>query len=241
MHTLCMAVSIMTALWFLYTRSHNVFHCFHVIDMLCMISANFHGPQYADYLFYNISSKFIWIPLIISIIHVVFGGCKDKRRAVVLILASVAIVAMCDQVSGIIKRTIERPRPSHNDDISYLLHYVNNYHGGRYGFVSSHAANCFGESVWLMLLLRRKAVSITLFCFSVMVCYSRIYLGVHYPLDVLAGSCLGTTVGAVTYTVCAKIMGLEKCIVPDRKNTVPFAAVFTLLAVAAISSFKVFI
>ena len=131
--------------------------------------------------FYNISSKLIWLPLILSVIWVVVSGSRDKKRAVLLIVASILVVVLCDQVSGIIKRLVERPRPSHNDNISFLLHYVNGYRGGRFGFVSSHAANCFGESVWLMLLLRNRKVKLTLFVFSLVVCYSRIYLGVHYP------------------------------------------------------------
>lgn len=241
MHTLCMLLNILIALWFLRTRSGEVFYNLHVMDMLTMVSANFYGPEYADYLFYNLSSKLIWAPLIVSIVYVILKGSKNKRQAIVLILVSVAIVALCDQVSGIIKRAVERPRPSHNDEISYLLHYVNNYHGGRFGFVSSHAANCFGESVWLMLLLRRRAVSVALFSLSILICYSRIYLGVHYPLDVLAGACLGHIIGALVYVICVKFMGLKGCIIPDRHNVVLIAAIATPAIIAVISMFHVFI
>ncbi len=241
MHALCMLLNIVIVLWFLRTRSGEVIHNIHVIDMLTMVGANFHGPKYADYLFYNLSSKLIWAPLIVSIIYVILKGSKNKRQAIVLILVSVAIVALCDQVSGVIKRVVERPRPSHNDEISYLLHYVNNYHGGRFGFVSSHAANCFGESVWLMLLLRRRAVNVVLFCFSILVCYSRIYLGVHYPVDVLAGAVLGNIIGALVYAICVKFMGQTACIIPDRHNLVPAAAIATLIIIAVISMFSVFI
>jgi len=239
--TACMVLNFVIVVWFLLTRSKAVIANLHFFDMLSMVTINVYGSRYSDYLFYNLSSKLIWLPLILSIVCVVMTGCKSKVRAVALIAASVAVVALCDQVSGVIKRIVERPRPSHNDTISYLLHYVNEYRGGRFGFVSSHAANCFGESVWLMLLLRNRLVCASLFCFSIIVCYSRIYLGVHYPFDVLAGACLGNAIGVAVYVVCVRAMGREHCILRDRHNLVPAAAAFTFAAIAVISLFETFL
>ncbi len=235
----CMVLNFAIVAWFLLTRSKAVIANLHFFDMLSMVTINVYGSRYSDYLFYNLSSKLIWLPLILSIVCVVMSGCKSKVRALVLIVASVAVVALCDQVSGVIKRIVERPRPSHNDNISYLLHYVNEYRGGRFGFVSSHAANCFGESVWLMLLLRNRLVCASLFCFSIIVCYSRIYLGVHYPFDVLAGACLGNAIGVAVYVVCVRAM--EHCVLRDRHNLVPAAAAFTFVAIAVISLFETFL
>ncbi len=241
MDTVCMALNMALVAWFLLTRSKAVIANLHFFDVLSMVTINFGGTRYSDFFFYNISSKLIWVPLILSIVCVVLSESKSKLRAVVLIVASVAVVALCDQVSGIIKRLVERPRPSHNDSISFLLHYVNGYHGGRFGFVSSHAANCFGESVWLMLLLRNRLVCVSLFCFSIIVCYSRIYLGVHYPFDVLAGACLGMAIGVAVYAACVRKMGMEHCVLRDSHNLVPIAAAFTIAAVAVISLFGIFL
>lgn len=241
MASACMVLNFAIVAWFLLTRSKAVIANLHFFDMLSMVTINVYGSRYSDYLFYNLSSKLIWLPLILSIVCVVMTGCKSKLRAVALIVASVAVVALCDQVSGIIKRIVERPRPSHNDNISFLLHYVNEYRGGRFGFVSSHAANCFGESVWLMLLLRNRLVCASLFCFSIIVCYSRIYLGVHYPFDVLAGACLGNAIGVALYALCVRAMGKEHCVLRDRHNLVPAAAAFTFAAIAVISLFETFL
>lgn len=89
--------------------------------------------------------------------------------------------------------------------------------------------------------LRNRKVKLTLFVFSLVVCYSRIYLGVHYPFDVLAGSCLGIALGVLVYVMCVKTLGRESCILCDKYNIVPVAAVFTVAMIVIISAFGVFL
>lgn len=237
----CTIVMLPLVGWFIGTHSGGMLENMRTIDSVVMITANFHGPSYLDFLLFNISSKLIWVPLVIAIIYTFLKGGATLRQAVVLILVSVAIVAACDQLSGVVKRLVERPRPSHNDAISYLLHYVNNYHGGRYGFVSSHAANCFGMSVWLMLLTRNRAAKLSLFTLSALVCYSRIYLGVHYPLDVLMGACLGACTGTAAYLLCVRFMGRRACEVCDRRNIITWTVAATVAVIAAISALGVYL
>lgn len=240
----CLVVNLLLVAWYLYTNTGRVFHNFHVIDQLAMISINAPGPLFADYFFYNISSKTIWLPLVATLAVVLFRGCDSWRQALVLLLVSVAVVALCDQASGVVKRVVERYRPSRDDDICYLLHYVNGYRGGRFGFVSSHAANCFGEAVWLSLLLRRHRANVALFVLATLVCYSRIYLGVHYPLDIVCGACLGIIVGAVAYVATARLMGAggrERLSAGRGSLAVAWAVLGTVAAVAAVSAAGVFL
>lgn len=111
-------------------------------------------------------------------------------------------ILLADQVSsGLMKPYFERLRPCHNPELEGLL-YVYGRCGGLYGFVSSHAANTFGVATFLTLILRKKQKGIKwLFLYAVIVSYSRIYLGVHYPLDVLFGALVGVLSAYLSWAV----------------------------------------
>lgn len=111
-----------------------------------------------------------------------------------------AAIGLSDFIaSGIIKPYCERLRPSHCVAICGMLHYVDGYRGGQLGFVSSHAATSFSAFTFVSLLYRRKKVTYPLLLFTIFICYSRIYLGVHYPGDILGGVLVGATVGTTSY------------------------------------------
>jgi len=126
-------------------------------------------------------------PLLAAIVAVVLFG---NRRARITILAALVAVALSDQLSsGLLKPLVCRPRPSHVLEGVRLLAG----RGGRYGFPSSHAANIF--SAWIVLGLRHPRLKVTLAVIPLAVAYSRVYVGVHYPLDVIGGAVLGLAVG----------------------------------------------
>lgn len=166
-------------------------------DKSLMLYLNYDGGSWLDSFWYTYSGKFIWIGVYAFILIKFFMSCRtqgkvDYKALLILVLCTAAIIAMADQVaSGIIKHAVERPRPSHSPEIQDMLHYVNNYRGGRFGFVSSHAANSIGLTVWLSLLFRSWIFRGTIFIWSILTCYSRIYLGVHYPGDILGGLLVG--------------------------------------------------
>ena len=109
-----------------------------------------------------------------------------------VVLAVGLVILIADQVSAsIIKPPVARARPSHNPDLATTIHIVNGYRGGPFGFVSSHAANCFGIALFLAMLFKNRAFTWTMIVWATLMCYSRIYLGVHYPGDIVCGSLLG--------------------------------------------------
>ena len=173
------------------------------LDHELMLWLNYDGGAFQDTFWYTLSKIVTWIPLYIVIIFVMYrdsGKQKKWMKFFLLLLFTALIFAFTDQISaGIIKPWVQRPRPSHEISIMDQLHYVNGYHGGAYGFVSSHAANCFGLAVWVSCLFKRRSLVWAMMLFAVLNCYSRIYLGVHYPGDIICGTILGILCGWLGY------------------------------------------
>jgi undecaprenyl-diphosphatase len=149
------------------------------------------------------SGKFVWIPLYLSVLYVVIKQWKNE--AVWIVLALVLCIVISDQVaSGLIKHLVQRPRPSHNESLNAVIHLVNGYRGGMYGFVSSHASNSIGFALLSSLIFRQKLYVYVLFLWAVVTSYSRIYLGVHYPLDILGGDVVGVLSALLCYWALTK-------------------------------------
>ena len=150
---------------------------------------NWHSP-YFDSLMWLISGKLAWIPLSIAILFL--AARKGWRQLVVAVLAVALTIVVADQISSsLIKPLVQRLRPSHNPDLADTIHLVREYTGGLYGFVSSHAANAFGVATIVSLLFRNRITTWTFILWAVIVCYSRIYEGVHYPGDIICGAIVG--------------------------------------------------
>ena len=108
-----------------------------------------------------------------------------------------------------------RLRPSHTPGVENLLHYVNGYRGGQYGFCSSHASNSFGVATFITLMTRRMRIGFSFFALSLCVAYTRIYLGVHYFGDVFVGTAIGIAIGFLVFYMlpknCRLDMALKTC------------------------------
>ena len=156
-----------------------------------------HSPFFDTFMWY-VSKTTTWSLMLLALIIMLFR--KNWRQALFVILAIALTITLADQISsGIIKNLVERFRPTHSPEIGSLVHLVNGYKGGLYGFVSSHAANTIGVALFISLLFKRRYLTITLFFWASLVSYSRIYLGVHYLGDILGGICVGLLSGAIVY------------------------------------------
>lgn len=154
--------------------------------------------RFFDAFMYLFSDKWIWVPFYAAVVFLVIK--KWKKQSIIIILALVLCIVIADQISsGIIKGLVERPRPSRDISLDGIVHTVNNYKGGRFGFVSSHAANSFGFALLSTLLFRYKPYSFIVFAWALITAYSRIYLGVHYPLDILGGILVGFFAAAISW------------------------------------------
>ncbi len=142
----------------------------------------------------------VWIPLYIIIAAYIFWKYR-KTSIFIIITLALTIVASDRLSSGLIKPLVKRYRPSHEAKLEGKVHMVNNYKGGKYGFVSSHAANTFALALFLSLLLKRKLITGLFFLWATLVSYSRIYLGVHYPGDVLGGALIGCLCAFILFKI----------------------------------------
>lgn len=148
------------------------------------------------------SGRFIWIPTYAALLIVMLRRYSWPK--VICLLVGIALsITLADQICATLIRPIfERLRPSNPDNpLSTLTHIVNGYRGGAYGFPSCHAANSFALAVFAATMLRQRSFTIFVITWAVINCYSRVYLGVHYPGDLIVGALIGSIVGFM----CCKI------------------------------------
>lgn len=191
------------------------------IDQQWLLAINGWHSEWADILMWYISKSTTWLPLyalLVGLIVYRFGIlspslCREGRRGssllrVLIILAGFAVaVGVSDFVSsGIIKPWVCRLRPTHEPEIAGLIHLVNGYTGGLYGFVSSHAANTMACALLFALLYRNKYATVGLMLWVALNCYSRMYLGVHYPADIIGGLAIGALMATLTYGMVRRLV-----------------------------------
>lgn len=171
-------------------------------DSSILLAVNGMHSSYFDTFMWLCSRKFEWIPFYLSIIYVLFRNF-NWRVVLYSLVAMGVILLLTDAVSShFIRPVVARLRPSNLENpISEMIHIVDNHRGGRYGFPSSHASNSWGLVFFVGLLLRRRVLTTFLAFWALLLCYSRLYLGVHYPGDLLAGMMLGAVVASLVYYV----------------------------------------
>lgn len=173
---------------------------FETIDRALFLAINGAHHPYVDSFMVFISEKFTWIPLYLAMAVIAQRKLGWKGLGLFAVLAILTVVLTDQSSVKLFKDVFQRYRPCHNHEIGHLVHIVNEKCGGIYGFVSSHAANHFGIAVFFAATLFRKIRLgwIILIFWAVLVSYSRIYLGVHYPADVFVGGLLGAALGGLT-------------------------------------------
>jgi len=185
--------------------SFNMLDAIKQIDQSVFLALNSCHSSFFDSFFWWISNKYIWIPLYLFILILIVR--KYKKQSWIIILSAILVIILTDQTSvHLFKNVFMRYRPSHNIDLHGLVHIVNNYRGGLYGFVSSHAANSFGIAVFSALFLKNRWYWLFILLWAMLVSYSRIYLGVHYPLDILCGAALGTSIAFLVFIILNKLI-----------------------------------
>ena len=169
-------------------------------DKQLLLAFNGSDSLFLDGLVKTLTTASTWIPLYLALFWMVMKN-NDKFWKVLLILAG---AGFCLLVAGsvddlLVKPGVARWRPSRDGEIGWLVDVVNGYRGGKYGFFSAHASNTFSIAVFFTLLIRSRALSVALILWSLLNCWTRLYLGVHYPGDILCGLLWGTLTGTTAW------------------------------------------
>jgi undecaprenyl-diphosphatase len=189
------------------------------LDRQFLMFVNGHHAPWLDRLFWAITQTYAWIPFYLLVIYLLFRCYREHAWQVVLLI--VLAVAVSDVISsGICKPLLHRLRPTHTPGLAeHLRIFVRPngtpYYGGLYGFPSSHATNSTTIAILTYSLLtpfvrKRWPLALFLFFYVLIFCYTRPYFGVHYPTDILAGWCLGATIG-ILVSVWMRKQYLPRC------------------------------
>ncbi len=181
----------------------------HDLDVRMLLFLNSMNSPFIDKLMVFISGKIEWLPLYLFLIFWMFY--RFRKKGWLFLALTILVFALSDLGSvHLFKNVFERLRPSRNPELEGLVHLVNGYRGGMYGFISSHAANTFGLAVMVSLIFRERWLTISMLSWATVVSYSRIYLGVHYPFDVLGGAIWGSLMAILVFLLYRKIAAHQK-------------------------------
>lgn len=173
------------------------------IDRTLLLWLNSYHTPFLDNLMFFISGKWQWVPFYLILVFFIIR--RFKLKAVIILIGAAVLITLSDQASNLLKESVQRPRPCKDPEIGHLVLLVNDYCRGAFGFVSAHAANSFALAGFVSLLFRNRWVTTGMIIWAAIVSYSRIYLGVHYPGDIIGGALLGLFLSLIVYYFLNKI------------------------------------
>lgn len=178
------------------------------MDTMVSLTVNSHHNAYFDSVMWLVSGKLIWVPMYVSLFFVLLKNYSYKVVFAILLAIGVVILFTDSFTAQVIRPWVCRLRPSNLDNpMSSMVHIVDGYRGGAYGFPSNHASNTWGLAFFITFLFRRYKLTFFFFLWALLVCYSRMYLGVHYFGDLLIGGLLALAGASTVFYVFRKVSG----------------------------------
>lgn len=169
------------------------------LDQQLFLFLNSLNSPFCDQVMHAISGRVIWVPLYLAIL--IYLEIKYKRKFLIILLFIILAATLSDQLSVLMKNLVQRLRPCNEPALQGLVHLFNGECGGKFSFVSSHATNSFDVAMLSLLFIRKRWFTVSIIIWAAVVGYSRVYLGVHYPGDVIFGSLLGVMIGWGVYNL----------------------------------------
>lgn len=170
-------------------------------DKELLLSLNGSNSLFWDGFMWTVTDTRTWILAMVVLLYVVFKNNRFSQGVVITLMVGLCVLLADQLASGLCKPFFARFRPTQDPELMYMVQN----RGGLYGFISSHAANTFAVAMFLSLLVRYLPFTCMMFLWALIPSYSRIYLGVHYPGDILCGAIVGLVVGCVIYLLYAYI------------------------------------
>lgn len=170
------------------------------IDREALLAVNGSDSLYLDRLARVLTTALTWVPLYISLFIIVLRNNDNVRKVLMVVGAAGLCVLLAGSIDDlIVKPTVARWRPTHDPVIGAVVDVVDGYRGGKYGFFSAHASNTFSIAIFFCWLVRNRLLSVAMIIWSLTNCWTRLYLGVHFPGDILVGLTWGFIVGSGVY------------------------------------------
>ncbi len=220
----------------------HIIELFKGLDTHLFLIINGLHSSFFDNFMWAVSAKLSWIPLYLSVLYLLIR--TFKKDAFWIIVSLVLCILISDQLaSGLLKELVKRLRPSHVDSLKSVIHLLKGYEGGLYGFASSHAANSAGFALITSLIFRNRLYTFSILAWALLVSYSRIYLGVHYPGDILGGMAIGVLAALLCHGLIQKfkpqLLTNSKAIIKKTQTIIPIGVLLLSLLSLLIYSFIV--
>lgn len=181
-------------------------------DKQLLLMVNGSESLFLDGFIKTLTTASTWIPLYVSLLYLVVKNNDSVQKIMLVVLCAGLCILLAGAVDdGIVKPTVARWRPTHDPEIGMLVDVVNGYRGGNYGFFSAHACNTFSIALFFSLLVRSRLLTVFMIGWSLINCWTRLYLGVHYPGDILVGLIWGSVVGTSVWFFHKKMSERLSC------------------------------
>lgn len=189
------------------------------IDTEILLFLNSLHAHWLDSFMSMATGRFVWVPMYATILFILFRTFP-RREACIYTVGVVLAIVFADQICATVLRPqFERLRPSNPDNpVSELVHIVDDYRGGRYGFPSCHGSNSFALATILALIVGTPRFTRFIFFWAALNAYTRLYLGVHYPGDLITGAAIGSAGAAAIYYAMRGLASLYNRRVPDSRK-----------------------
>ena len=173
------------------------------LDKSLFVFLNNLGSEPFDNIWLLITKQFNWLPFFLLLLYITYKNIGRKKTLVVLLIVAV-MITFSDQVTNLIKNNVQRLRPCNDEELNGLIRIVKD--SETFSYFSGHAANSMAAMMFVFLILRQHyKYTFLIFLYPLIFAYSRIYLGLHFPLDILSGYIFGSLVGLLFYSIYRKI------------------------------------